>query len=83
MTLGYVVLSTQWGAAVFLALGRGAEGFLAFSYEGSDFVFSAQLSSTVSKPVETGLFRIDYLNPKPQTPNPKPQTPNSKPILGP
>jgi len=33
VTLGYAVLSTKWGAAVFLALGRGAEQFLAFSYE--------------------------------------------------
>lgn len=45
--LAYIVLSTKWGAAMFLALGRGAEHFLAFSYEGSDFVFTAELSSQV------------------------------------
>ena len=44
--LGYLVLVTEWGSAVFLALGRGAEGFLAFSYQGSDFVFSSELSAT-------------------------------------
>jgi nucleoside permease NupC len=44
--LGYLVLVTEWGSAVFLALGEGAEGFLAFSYQGSDFVFSAELSAT-------------------------------------
>jgi nucleoside permease NupC len=44
--LGYLVLVTEWGSAVFLALGRCAEGFLAFSYQGSDFVFSSELSAT-------------------------------------
>jgi nucleoside permease NupC len=39
-------LVTEWGSAVFLALGRCAEGFLAFSYQGSDFVFSSELSAT-------------------------------------
>jgi hypothetical protein len=45
--IAYIVLSTKWGAGMFMAIGSGAEAFLAFSYEGSDFVFTAELSSSV------------------------------------
>jgi nucleoside permease NupC len=45
VVLGYVVLKTEGGAQVFYALGQATEHFLAFSYEGSDFVFSAELGA--------------------------------------
>ena len=47
LVLGYAILATQTGQEMFLAMGRSAEDFLEFSYVGSDFVFTAELSSKV------------------------------------
>jgi len=41
----FINLRTEAGKSFFASLGRGVEEFLSFSYVGSDFVFSQQLST--------------------------------------